>query len=431
MLLLSISARPVRVHTVIQLIACLAAAASASAATAPHPRTLQFEEALSIAEQRSARLSAQQAAVDAASEQISRASELPDPKLRFGIDNLPVSNPDAFSLTQDFMTMRRVGYAQDMPNSEKRQARGERAQRERNVEAASFAAQRAQLRQDTAVAWLELYYAQRSLEALEQLASAFSLEAETTGPAVSAGRMPASAAVGARAAVETARDRMLEQQRVVARSRALLAALVGEAADRPLGTAPRVDQLLHATDALVTNIEVHPAQRIYKEREALAASEVALAASTRKPDWSWEVSFGQREPRYSNMVTVMVSMDLPLRKAARQDRDVATRVKQLEQARAQREDARRTHEAEVRGLIADWQIAGERSRRFESNLLPLVRERAELALAAYRGGRGELAAVLENRRAETEIQLSRLGTELERARAWARLNYLVLHGDAR
>jgi outer membrane protein TolC len=185
--------------------------------------------------------------------------------------------------------------------------------------------------------------------------------------------------------------------------------------------------LAHGPAALIADIESHPDQRVLQQREALAASEVALAASTRKPDWNWEVSFGQREPRFSNMVTVMVTMDLPLRKAARQDRDVAARVKQLEQVRAQREDARRMHEAEVRMFAADWTYAGDRVARFEKNVLPLARERAELALAAYRGGRGDLSTVLEARRAETEIELSRLAAELERARAWARLNYLLNH----
>lgn len=424
MLFQFIRAARIRLRTMLHLAALLAVSIAAIAADL---RPLQFEEAVLIAEQRSARLAAQRSSVDAASEQVPRASELPDPKLRLGIDNLPVSDPDAFSLTRDFMTMRRIGYMQDVPNSQKRQARGERAQRERDVEVANLDAQRAQLRQDIAVAWFELYYALRTADALEQLASAYELEAETTGPAVSAGRMTASGAVGARAAVESVHDRLLEQQAVVARARAALGALVGEAADRPLGAAPDVDTLPHAPASLISQIEGHPAQRVYREREALAASEVALAISTRKPDWSWEVSFGQREPRFSNMVSVMVSMDLPVRRSARQDRDVATRAKQLEQARAQRENARRMHEAEVRSLIADWQIAGERSRRFETNLLPLARERADLALAAYRGGRGELAGVLESRRAETDIQLSRLAVELERARAWARLNYLLAH----
>ena len=71
-----------------------------------------------------------------------------------------------------------------------------------------------------------------------------------------------------------------------------------------------------------------------------------------------------------------------------------------------------------------------RSRRaqpdaFERTLLPLTRERAELALAAYRGGRGELARCSEAA-APKPTRISSLAQELERARAWAALNYLLL-----
>ncbi|MGZ5125002.1 MAG: TolC family protein, partial [Burkholderiales bacterium] len=206
-----------RLCTLIQLTACLAGVQAVHAAETP----LQFNEALQIAEQHSARLVAQEAAVAAVGEQVTRAKELPDPKLRFGIENLPVSDPDAFSFTRDFMTMRRIGYMQEMPNAAKREARGERAAREQAVESANLAAQRAQVRQDVAVAWLELHYAQSSERALQQLVSAYAVDAESTGPAVSAGRMSPAAAVAARGAVESARDRLLEQQRNVARARAV------------------------------------------------------------------------------------------------------------------------------------------------------------------------------------------------------------------
>jgi outer membrane protein TolC len=424
MFLSSARARFARLHPLVHLALCLSATSPAYSAEL---RPLAFDEALRRSEQRSARLVAQEAAVGAASEQLSRATELPDPRLRVGLDNVPVSGPDAFSQTRDFMTMRRIGYAQEMPNADKREARGQRALREQAVEVATLAARRAQVRQDTALAWLEVYYAKLSLGVMESLHAAYRLEAESTGPAVSAGRMPPAMAVAARAAVEMARDRISEQQRILARARASLRALVGEAAEGPLSSPPDIDTLTHLPGALVDAIDTHPDQRIFEQRVALAQSEVALAAATRKPDWGWEVSFGQREPRFSNMVSLMVSMDLPLWKGSRQDRDVAARVKQLEQARAQREDARRMHDAEVRMLAADWTFAGERAQRFSSAVLPLAQERAELALAAYRGGRGELSSVLEARRAQTDVELSRLAVELERARAWARLNYLIEH----
>ena len=388
---------------------------------------LGIAEALAISEQRSSKLAAQSSAVTAASEQIGRSGQLPDPKVRFGVDNLPVSGTDAYSLTSDFMTMKRIGIMQEVPNGEKRRARGERAERERALESVGLEALRAQLRQDTAVSWLELYYAQRTRDTVEQLVRQYELEADTVSAAVTAGRVSPASAVMLRAALETARDRVLEQRRAVLRAQAALSALVGNAARRPLGTAPDTTTLAHSPTALVGNLETHPALRVYKEREALAESEVALATSSAKPDWSVEVLYGQRSPNFSNMVTVMFSIDLPFDKAKRQDRDVAARASLLDRARSESEDARRAHEADVRTMISDWEISGERARRFEKLLLPLARERTELALAAYSGGRGDLAAVLEARRAEIETQLSLITAELERGRAWARLNHLVPH----
>lgn len=388
---------------------------------------LGLAEALAIGESRSAKLAAQSLAVTAAAEQVERSAALPDPKLRLGVDNVPVSGPDAYSLTADFMTMKRIGFMQEVPNSDKRKARGERAAREQALESASLDAQRALLRQDTAASWLELHYAQRTRDALGELVRQYELEADTVSAAVSAGRVSPAGAVALRSALETARDRVLEQSRAILRSRTSLAALVGAAAERPLAGVPDTTKLAHDPAELVRGVETHPALRLYKEREALAASEVAVATSSAKPDWSVEVLYGQRTPNFSNMLSVMFSIDLPIDKPKRQGRDVAARTSLLERARSDSEDARRMHEADVRALIVDWEIAGERARRFETVLLPLSRERTTLALAAYRGGRGELAAVLEARRAEVETQLSLLSAELERGRAWARLNHLVLH----
>ena len=82
------------------------------------------------------------------------------------------------------------------------------------------------------------------------------------------------------------------------------------------------------------------------------------------------------------------------------------------------------HEAEVRNLQADWQTAGKRIERYDAVLLPLARDRAQAALAAYQGGRGELGAVLEADRAVLETELARVQSENDRAKAWAGLNYL-------
>src|SRR5688500_18114682 len=83
------------------------------AAAQPAAETLGFDEAIGLAEVRSQALMASNAEVQAARERVVSAAQLPDPMLRFGINNLPIEGPDRFSLTRDFMTMQSVGVAQE------------------------------------------------------------------------------------------------------------------------------------------------------------------------------------------------------------------------------------------------------------------------------------------------------------------------------
>ncbi len=394
-----------------------------AAGTEPLPLT----EALKIGERISPRLAAQGAALAAANELVPRAGELPDPKLRIGVDNLPVNGADRFRYDADFMTMRKIGLMQDFPNAEKRKLRGERAALERDVESANLAAQRAGLRREIALAWLELYFAQQARAPLVELVGELQLQLDTVSAAIAAGRQNTADALALRGAGVAAQDRVIEQDRTIERARYALAAWLRDEASRPLANPPDTSVFDHPPAALLANLHEHPEQRIYAEREALARTDAALAANSKKSDWSLEVAYGQRGPAFSNMISVMVSIDLPWEAEKRQDRDLAAKRLLAEQAQAQAEEARRMHEAELRGFYADWQTAGVRTERFEKLLLPLARERVAAALAAYRGGRGELGVVLEARRAETETRLGFVQAQLERARAWAKLNFLLPH----
>ncbi len=405
----------------------LGLAVAAPLARAAGTEPLPFAEALKIGEKISPRLAAQGAALAAATELVPRASELPDPKLRVGVDNLPVNGADRLRYDADFMTMRKIGLMQDFPNREKRRLRGERAALERDVEAANLAAQRVGLRRDVALAWLELYFAQQARAPLVELVGELQLQLDTVSAAIAAGRQNTADALALRGAGVAAQDRVIEQDRTIERARYALAAWLRDEASRSLANPPDTGVFDHPPTALIANLHEHPEQKIYAEREALARTDAALAANSKKSDWSLEVAYGQRGPAFSNMISVMMSIDLPWEADKRQDRDLAAKKLLADQAQAQAEEARRMHEAELRGFYADWQTAGVRTERFEKLLLPLARERVAAALAAYRGGRGELGAVLEARRAETETRLGFVQAQLERARAWAKLNFLLPH----
>ena len=82
-------------------------------------------------------------------------------------------------------------------------------------------------------------------------------------------------------------------------------------------------------------------------------------------------------------------------------------------------------------MLADWNAARERAQRIESQQVPLAQERMKATLAAYGGGRAELAPVLEARRADVETRMSLLQARTEAGRAWAQLNFLLPHDASR
>lgn len=386
--------------------------------------TLGLSEALAIADRESSLLSAQRSAIVAAEEMTVAARELPDPKLKFGIENLPADGPDRYSLTRDFMTMRKIGVAQEFVRDEKREIKGRRAENELYREQAMLGDARAALRRDVAQAWIERYFAERMANVVDEQYAETDLQRESLQAGLRAGRTQAADLLAVQVKLQSLLDRRAEYRRQAARATAMLSRWLGAESARPLAALPT--RLLPAQHHdVATHAENHPHLQTLERQIEIARNDAALARAANKPDWGLEVAYAQRGPQYSNMLSVQVSIDLPLFQANRQDRSVAAKMARVEQARALREDALRQHLAEARATWADWEAATARLQRFDETLLPLSRERSQLALAAYRGGQGPLAAALEARRVEIELRLQQLQLAAEQGSAYAQLLYFL------
>ena len=385
---------------------------------------LSLTEALAIADRESALLAAQRSAIAAAEETTAAARELPDPKLKFGIDNLPADGPDRYSLTRDFMTMRKIGVAQEFVRGEKREIKGRRAENELYREQAILGDARAALRRDVALPWMERYFAERMAAVVDEQYAETELQRESLQAGLRAGKAQPADLLAVQVSLQSLLDRRAEYRRQAARATAMLSRWLGAESARPLAALP--DRLLPAQHRdVTTHAQNHPHLQSLERQIDVARNEADLARAANKPDWGLEVAYAQRGPQYSNMLSVQISIDLPLFQANRQDRSVAAKMAQVEQARALKEDALRQHLAEAQASRADWEAASARLQRFDDSLLPLSRERAQLALAAYRGGQGPLAGALEARRVEIELRLQQLQLAAEQGRAYAQLLYFL------
>ena len=404
----------------------LALVANAYAVEAP----LTLAEAQRRAIDRSRLLTAQDFSVAAARDMAAAAGQLPDPVLKVGIDNLPVTGRDRGSLNNDFMTMRRVGLMQEITGSDKRRLRSQRFELEAQKTLAEKTVATAAIERDTALAWLERYYADAMAAVVSEQGEQARLEIQAAEGAYRAGRGSQSDVLAAQSALTLFADRASEIRRRVRNANTMLARWIGNVSDLSLAEKPATDVIRLDPATLDSAIAHHPEIAVLSKQVDVAEADAKLAKANETADWTVEVGFQQRSAAYSNMVSVGLSIPLQWDRKHRQDRELSAKLALVEQAKAEREDMLRAHVAETRAMIDEWRNDRERHALYESELIPLANQRTLAAIAAYRGGKASLADVLAARRNVIDVRIQALQLATEADRLWAQLNFLFPADDA-
>ena len=389
---------------------------------------LTLVEAQQRALERSRTLPTQDAAIAAARELAVAAGRLPDPVLRAGIDNLPVSGSDRFNIGSDFMTMRRIGVMQELTASDKRRLRAAQLERTADKASAEKEVAIARVERETAQAWIDLYFAKQMADLVHQQVSQAQLDLEAAEAAYRAGTGSQGDVFAARGRIGAAQDKVSEFDTRVRTAQSTLARWTGPDVDVAPESLPSIDQVRLDPESIDSQLAHHPEIAVLDRQEEIARTGVQLAEANRHPDWSVEVSLQHRGQGYSNMLSVGVSVPLQWDRKNRQDRELAAKIMQADQVRDEREEMLRTHAAEVRVMLDEWRSGRERLARYKRELEPLALEQSAAVLAAYRGGKAALAEVLAARRNELEVRLQALQLAAETAKRWAQLNFLYPSG---
>ena len=407
----------------------LALALAALSLALPHEpalaASLTLEQAQQRALARSRAIPAQDAAIAAARELAVAAGRLPDPVLRAGIDNLPVSGADRYNIGSDFMTMRRIGVMQELTASDKRRLRAAGMEGEAARAAAEKDVEIARIERETAQAWIDLYFAQQMDDLVHQQVAQAELDLHAAEAAYRAGKGSQGDVFAAQGRIGAAQDKVDESGTRVKTARLALARWAGPDADVAPASLPDIDRLCLDPDVLDTQLAHHPDIAVLDREEAVARTEARLAEANRHPDWTVEVALQQRGQGYSNMVSVGLSVPLQWDRKNRQDRELAAKILQADRIRDEREERLRAHTADVRAMLDEWRSTRARLARYRRELVPLALEQSAAVLAAYRGGKALLTDVLAARRNELDVRLQSLQLEAEAARRWAQLNFLT------
>ncbi|MGF6602168.1 outer membrane protein TolC [Paraburkholderia sp. GAS448] len=396
-----------------------------SVATYAQETPVTLDAALQAATDHSAAMGAAQATVRASSEAAARAGQLPDPTLKAGVDNLPVTGQQKFTIGQDFMTMRRIGIEQEWVSGDKRRLRSALANDVVDRERAGYLALLANTREQTATAWLNAVYAKKAVSLQQELVDHMTHELDATKASYRGAKATAADVTQAQAMLAQTQDQLLKARQT------FQTALIGLSR----WTATPVSDVSGEPPAPQSYVSSLPPEELRQVQPALVAAsrdidvadaDTAVANSNRSPNWTWEVAYQQRGGAYSNMVSIGVSIPLPIHRKNYQDRDAAEKAELGTRARLMYEDAQRQVEADIRTQSATLASGRERIANLTHALLPAADQRAQLAAAAYKAGTGSLADTFAARRAQLDAELQVLDLQRDVSQTWAQLEYQVV-----
>lgn len=358
--------------------------------------------------------------VDAAAERAVYESRLPDPQLTVGLLNVPT---DSYRLDREDMTMTMVGIRQSFPPGNVLKLKGQRAEMELTREQARVEMEYRNLLRQVRQTWVELYFQQQSLNTLEELRRLARKQLEAAEARYRAAQEMQQTVLKARQALARLNERepMLRAQKL--RLQAQLARWVGEIAYRSLPSElpslPTVSETFDHTR--------HPDWLAAQYGLEQARIEVDMARQEYKPGWMLDLSYGFRRPMPNgmerpDMVTAMVTMDMPIFRDKRQDRRLAEKQTMETGMRHEIEDKRRELEAMYQSMRAEFEALAEREKIFMQELLPATRRESQVTVAGFARDQ------VENREAlmktlETELEYTRL--HADQLKTQAELLYLT------
>ena len=394
----------------------LVLAANPNAASAA---PITFDHAIELAVAHAPSIAARTAASGASRSAAGSAAALPDPRLEFGFTGFPVSGPNAGRPERDDFSTVRVGIEQDIPNLAKRSARSGRAAADIAATDAAATGEIRTVRLSAALAWVDLYYAGSKLAALDAVRKSINPLISTTPARLASGSMRPAQTVEPALLVAAIDDRRAELVAEAGKATAALTRWTGEPAPSPAGMPPlwSVDEI-----QLRGTLEHLPMIAVADAASAQASADVGLARAEKRPDWSWQVGYDRRDPRFGDMLSAGVKIGLPLFSRGRQDPLIAAREQDVQRTRFDREASLRELQAGLDADLAEYAMRRERANRAQTVLLPLAERRSTLQRASYAGGTASLEDALAAVIAVAEARLEVLARQAEVVRGALRIN---------
>lgn len=359
----------------------------------------------------------------AASEAAIAEGKLPDPQLKFGLQNVPVNGEDAYRLDREDMTMTTVGVTQEIVRQPIRVAAANRMRAESEQLQSERLAEARRIVRDAKLAWVDAYDAAKRASLYQRMADELAAEREIAIKRIPSGAGETRDLFQLDMMLAMTNDKRFAAENAARKAKAQLSRWLGQAAFRPLPEElPDARFPERVSDDALTS---HPQLVAMRKSEDVARFEAERAQAERSPNWSWELMYGKRQDHRSDMVTLQFALPLQWNRATRQDRRLAEKLALADRARSLTEDRGRELSADLASALADRETAEAREREHVERLIPAANARLETARASYAAGKLPLAMVWEARRGVLDAEMEHWMIQTELLRAALRLEYLL------
>jgi len=402
-------------------------------------QALTMENAIALAVARDPWMTGSEHRQQALTDEAVASGSLPDPILSLTAGNFPV---DTFDINQEPMTQVGVGISQMFPRGDSLELGRQQKQQLSAREPLLRVDRRAKVGAVVADLWLQAYRAQESISLIENNRALFGYLADAARSSYSTalGRARQQDLIRAQLELTRLKDRLTEFNLQREAAQRQLSEWVGAEAALPLARRlpdnPAAIPMQTLGAALTDEqrayelLRGHPALLAFDKRIEARSTAVDLARQQYKPEWGVTAQYGYRDDDTAgrdraDLMTLGVSVDLPLFTDNRQDRTYSAAVARAEALKTDKQLLARQMVARLQSDISRLQLLNERNQLYRQELLPQMAEQAGAALTAYNNDDGDFAEAVRARIAELDAQLEALSLAVERQKVVARIKYLV------
>lgn len=353
--------------------------------------------------------------------------QLPDPKAKFGVMNIPV---DSFSRTQEPMTQLQFGVQQAFPRGDTLHYKRLRTEDMADVDKAKALEQEKKVLRSLRNSYLNLFLNVKTELILEQNRTLFTQLLDITQRQYAVGRDNQHDVLRAQLELALVDDRIAEIVGAKEIALAELSKWIGnDSAQRPLPESfPELSSFV-SEEEIVSNLNFHP--MIQMEDAVVNAKEknIKIAEEQYKPGWMLDLTYGQRSGNNldgssrDDFASAMVMVDLPLFTDKRQDKRLSASKLEHQASQFARTDRLLELKRQVEKEHANWIRLGKRFELYETRALVDAEQNSESTLKAYQNDLTDFTTLMRARLTELNTQLDMLKIRVDRAKSQANLLY--------